>query len=361
MLRLVAVFFLTTLLSTLFSDFPDASREAFLKLCSLFVVLFLVIVMTDSKRRVLALVLALLLSTALSGSVSVLSYLTGTHFVGDPDTSRLVGASSTDPTTTANVMLIGSMLGLFLLFRLPRLRKAGALSAVFGVCGVVLSQSRSALMFLVAACGWLAFLLRKSRYAPAGMLLGALVMISLLPAVPDQVWDRFSQMANPSQDWTLGRRWGYHVIGLELLKEHPVLGVGPGAFAEHYAGFEFRWEEGRRQETRELHNVYLATATQHGLVGFAIFAAMLIVAMVGLERVRTRSRDPTLVIIAQGLQLAFGIFLVAIVTLPALSNKMLWVGLGLCTAVGNVGGRLEQSDRGQGAESEPSRFESSPP
>jgi len=336
---LTALFVLWTCLSVAFSDYRDASLEAFLKIVSLVMVLFVIVVMTNTTRRLLMLIVALMMATALSGAVSTLGYLTGGALVGEASRVRLTGASSTDPTTTANVMLVGTLLAAFLLCRLPRLRQASLASAILGVCGIVLSYSRTGMMFLVAGLGWLAFLLRKSRYAAAGVLFAVVVGVAAIPMLPSTVRERFSQLANPSDDWTLGRRWGYHVIGFDLLTQHPILGVGPGAFQEHYASFDYRWAEGRRQMARDLHNLYLSTAVEHGLVGFVFFVAMLVWALIGLRRTVKRTRDPTLAILAQGMLLGYGTFLIAVGTLPAISNKMLWVGLGLSAAIINVANR----------------------
>lgn len=346
-IRWAILFALCATLSTMFSDFPAESREALLKIFNLLVVFFLIIVTTNTKRRIMTLVIAVILATGISGAISALGYINGGPLITNDNTTRLAGASSTDATTTANVMLIGTMLGLYLMFHSPKLRTLGTFAAIFGAAGIVLSFSRSAMMFLIAGSSVVAFMLRKSRHAPAYFALGILVAISSLPAVPDRVWDRFSYFANPSEDWTLGRRWGYHVIGFDLLLENPVLGVGPGAFSPHYADFEFRWTEGRRQVTRQLHNLYLGTASQNGLVGLFAFLGLIGSILLNLYRTRERTHDPTLLLVANGMLLALGVFLTAVVTLPAMSNKMLWVVLGMGAAAGNVGTRsLPETQQG---------------
>ena len=65
--------------------------------------------------------------------------------------------------------------------------------------------------------------------------------------------------------------------------------------------------EGRRMETRALHNTYLAVAVEYGLIGFAFFAVMILSVIYGLHKARTQSRDPTVAHLAEAVQ--FGLVL----------------------------------------------------
>jgi len=331
--RLVVLFMLAGTLSVMFSEFRQDAMLGYAKILSLVLVFFVIFVMTDSKKRLTALVIALFVSTAISGFVSILGYVNGDAVVGVATGRRLAGASSTDPTTTANVMLMSTLLGAYLLFRMERLKYLSLAAMVLGTCGIVLSYSRSALMFLVAGYGLVAYLLRRSRYMAAGSMLALIVAVSLIPAIPAGVWERFADFANPSQDFTLGRRMGYHVIGLDLLVKNPVLGIGPEGFSNHYLGFEYRFEEGRRMTSRDLHNLYLGVSVEYGMLGFCIFASLLVAILLGLNRARKYTEDPEIAAMAQGLLTGFSIFLVAAVTLPALDNKVFWIVVGLSTVI----------------------------
>ena len=151
--------------------------------------------------------------------------------------------------------------------------------------------------------------------------------------MPDKLTERFAELGNPSTDWTLGRRMGYQVVGLELLAENPILGVGPGNYAKHYVDFEFRWVDGRRLQERALHNTYLGVAAEYGMLGFSLFASLIIIVLVGLGRARRQARDSELANMAEALQYSFMVFLLGIATLPGLQYKMLWTVLGLGTAI----------------------------
>lgn len=336
-LRLAILFLLSGIVSAQFAQYPGEAFEALVAHTSLVVVFFLIVVLGTTRERIIALLLAIFAATIISGSLAALEYAGLADFLGSSDPgSRSNGAASMSNTTAGNMFLIGTFAAGLLAWRMPQWRKLNLATFFIGAGGVVFTMARSAIMLLVLGLSWLGFKVRRARRFPAIALLAAIGIVASLPAVPDKVWERFSDLGNPSADWTLGRRFGYHVVGFQLLAEQPLVGIGPGNFGEHYAGFDFRWVEGRRIATRGLHNTYLSVAVEYGLLGFALFAAMILVVLSGLQRTRRRARDPTLSHLAEAVQFGFVLFLIAMASIPAISNKMLWIVLGIATAIASL-------------------------
>jgi len=332
--RIAVLFVCSALLSAMFAEFSDEARIGVLRLTSLLLLFYLVIVMAHTKERVTWLVLAILASTALSGAGAALGYLGIADLGGTAQAGgRQMGASSSVATTAGNMFLPGTLMAGLLALRIPRWRAVGAATFLMGAGGIVFSMARSALLVFVFALGWLGIKMRHSRHLPSIAVLVIIGAVAVVPFLPEKVWERFDELQNPSADWTLGRRWGYHVIGLDLLSKNPVVGVGPSNYGQHYVDYEYRWVEGRLLETRSLHNTYLSIAVEFGLVGFTIFAALILSVMRGLQRVRKHSRDPTLVHLAEVIQYGLAALLIAIVTIPAIGSKLLWTLFALATAV----------------------------
>ena len=335
--RLAVLFLLTGLVSAQFAAFPDEATDTLLNLASLIVVFYLIVVLATTRQRVLALLLALCVSTAISGGIAGLEYLGLADVMGSANPGgRNNGATDVANTTAGNFFLVGTLIAAVLAVRMRAWRNVTAAAFLFGAAGNLFSMARSALMLLGAGILWLGVKKRQARYLPAIALLAAVGATAALPFVPDKVWERFSELSDPSSDWTLGRRLGYHVVGVRLLADNPILGVGPGNFADHYVDFDFRWVEGRRIEARRLHNTYLSVAVEYGIIGLAVFAAMIVSVLAGLQRVRRRSRDPALRCIAEAVQFSLAIFLIALASLPGTNYNLLWIVIGIGTAVASL-------------------------
>jgi O-antigen ligase len=334
--RMACLFILTAGVSAMFSDYPSNAMLGLVKLIGMLVVFFLVLILVQTPQRVKALLFAIMLSTFISTGIANIGHLTGYIPLG-LDTvsvsSHQAGASNISSTTSANMMLVGTVIAALLALRSTKWRLFYVLVAVTGVSGIIFTFTRSALMLLVLGCAWIAIKFRKARHFPAVIILFALLSISMLPLLPQHLWDRFESIGDPGADWTLGRRLGYHKVGFDLLAQNPLLGVGPGNFGQHYIGYDYRWIEGRQLESRALHNMYLSVAAETGLLGFSFFSAMIVISLIGLNRTRKSAHDPELRMLAEAIQFGYVLFLIAAGSLPAVTNKYTWILISLSVAV----------------------------
>lgn len=132
-------------------------------------------------------------------------------------------------------------------------------------------------------------------------------------------------------DRTLLRRLSYNLIGLHLLAENPVLGIGPGNYPQYYAGEEFRWFPGREPEPRRLHNTYMEVATELGVVGGLLFAAVMGSALRAGVRAAAAG-IAGLSVFARALAYGFSAFLIASLFMPNADTKFMWILPALCVA-----------------------------
>ena len=191
----------------------------------------------------------------------------------------------------------------------------------------------------------------------------------MVPLIPPSYWQRQATLTDFSSDLSLRRRLGYNIIGLHVLAEHPLLGVGPGNYKVHYMDPDYRWMPGRGVVPRQLHNMYLEVATETGVVGLICFLGMLYLALRSLNRVRKRAPTKELRDLGEALHFAFVGLLIASAFVPNEYNKYVWIFTGLGVALGRIaggagvvgGGRYgtagarstaggEGNNRGQGAE-----------
>ncbi|MDE0019897.1 MAG: O-antigen ligase family protein [Candidatus Poribacteria bacterium] len=108
---------------------------------------------------------------------------------------------------------------------------------------------------------------RKWLIACVGLSLAAAA--ALIPAAREAVVGRVLSIFDPSYASNRARllRWGY---ALEMFWSQPVLGYGPGSFAQSYVNEAFLGYAG--QFNLGAHNIYLQTLAETGLVGFAALA-----------------------------------------------------------------------------------------
>ena len=340
--RLALLFVLAVLLSYLFARDAEAARAGLRKVLNVVLLFYLILRLTTTRRRVELVVAAILIATCLSAGLAAWGAATGTPIVAPeegPGRLRQAGGSA-DPTMSSHAMLAGAALGALLALRSRRWRALGGATTLLGAVGILLTYARSpALVGLVLAV-WLLYKQRASPRLPfvvAGILLVAIAAAAMMPAT---YWERLSALTDPDRDWTLKRRFGYHAIALDLLRDHPLLGVGPANYPSEYVDPRYRWVPGRTLEPRALHNLYLQVAVDHGLVGLACFGALLGCALRGLRRLQRG--DPEAAMLAEALEFAFAGFLLACVFAPALTAKNTWILAGLAAALPRAAGAAPQ-------------------
>lgn len=87
-------------------------------------------------------------------------------------------------------------------------------------------------------------------------------------------------------------RW---VAGIQMVKERPLLGFGPGNFYNFYKQFtvsSFKTYVSHNPDKSGIHNYYLMTLVEQGILGCIIFLLLNIIALFYGERVYHRLRDP---------------------------------------------------------------------
>lgn len=263
---------------------------------------------------------------------------TATHTEG-----RLKGGSS-DPNYLAAGIVPAIVLaaGLAATSRSLLARWAiGVAIAVLGI-GLAATQSRGGfLALLVAAAAALVLVRRYRLQILAGVALVAGCLALVLLTTPG-AWDRVTSTdggGNGRTDlWTVAWRVG---------QEHPVTGVGISDFAAEAHRYVRR--PGQITEASQIvdrphvaHNTYLQVLTELGIVGLALFAALVLAFLTITYRA---SRDlaargqPGLATLATSLFVAQLAFFVALIFISAGSDQRLWVLLALGVVLRGVAAR----------------------
>jgi len=346
-LRYVTLFALWIVFTFLICVHKGPGLDHMVGFLSTMLLLYLVVLMTDTPARLEALVWTLVLSGAISAAVILLDTLLGVRLLSTSDAAttarfdgvaRSAGASDYNPTTAAHMLLATTFIAIVLLIEHPRLRWLSGAAAAVGVVALVFTLARSAAVAFAIVAAIYAWRNRRHRLFPLALMTMLALALAAAPFVPELFWERMATLLNIEVDRTLLRRISYNLIGIELFWQHPITGVGPGNFPYYYDDPEFRWYPGREPVPRQLHNSYLETAVEFGVIGLALFLAIVFSALRAALAVAAGAAR-AVATPANALAYAFGAFLVASVFMPNEDTKFMWILPGLCVAVREIARR----------------------
>ena len=160
------------------------------------------------------------------------------------------------------------------------------------VTALVLSLTRSA--WIGAAAG-VAFQLSRRDYRWLGLL--PLVVAVTLAVAPIQLTSRAYSIFD-AQDETRRDRIAMLQMGMDMIGDHPVFGVGPDMVRQVYASY--RPMTAIQAENPHLHNVPLQIAAERGLPALAIWIWFMVSLLAGLFTSLKHGRHPMLAAAAIG-------------------------------------------------------------
>jgi O-antigen ligase len=195
----------------------------------------------------------------------------------------------------------------------------------FTLGAAIASSSRGALLGCAAVAVWM--LSRTRHFVKGGLALAAmgLLVMFLLPAEQLQ---RFHGMGD---DGTSTNRLTYWRDGIEIIKNHPLLGIGYNNWIPFYRTYY----NAARGELP--HNIFIEVASQLGLLGLLVFLAMIAATLVLNARSRRMAaRLPDgrmLTAFARGLDGALVGYLVSGSFITVYFYPYFWLNLAMTTAL----------------------------
>jgi putative inorganic carbon (HCO3(-)) transporter len=203
---------------------------------------------------------------------------------------RRVGGPIGDPNDFAFFLLPAVAMGLAVRTTVVR-RWPWDLATLLIVVAVLGTLSRGALLGLVAMAV-LALAARMVRLRTAfgmGVVVGAVLLVVAV-AVPGMVSTSIEQKGVVA-DQNVSERLELWSAAARMTLEHPVLGMGPGAFSLHHDEYTGLPDDiGHNLDVA--HNTWLEITSELGLVGLAAFLAILVTAWATAWSAWRRRADP---------------------------------------------------------------------
>jgi len=321
---------------------------------------FLVLNVLRSPRMLRLALDVVLVAAAFLAAITVLQKVTRTYdrpyfgFSG-LDVAYLIGQTSEwraagpvlDPNYYAQLLLVALPIGIIGALReplRPRRVAATAMTALIGLA-IAFTGSRGAAL----AAGVMLLALVTMRYLGPRQLLAAAGAVAVVLALSPTYLQRLETVtvsgatapsgADTSADLSTRSRVTENLAALHVFEDHPVLGVGPGGFPYYYEEYAGRIgtpiHQRRRvgadagaQSLREAHDIVLGLAADLGVVGLALFAWAVGIALLGARRARRRwlaAGRPELADMAAALLAGLVGYLAAGVFLSLAFERYLWM------------------------------------
>ena len=311
------------------------------------------VAISNASRLGLTVALVFILFTALRTprdvTIVAWAFLTGAFLVavvglatGANKAGRLA-LGELDPNTLAASLSAALLLALFLVWSLEH-RGAQVLLALFmcvyGVA-IVRTESRGALVALaVAACAAVIF------GGPArSRIVGTLIIIVAIGvgyyafAAPADVRERAASTVGGQRD----PRFDTWSIARSMTGDHPILGVGLGNFTvvqSRYLPGQASLVGVRKLHNTPLvaHNTYLEILAELGIVGLALFVAIVVSIAGGAIRSlgRISARSPSAELTVRGLIAVLSVFLTAYAFVSGTYAKHIWLLVGVLAAAASI-------------------------
>jgi O-antigen ligase len=206
-------------------------------------------------------------------------------------------------------------------YRLLMLMPITAIMVILG------TSSRGAQLALVAQ---LVVMNYRSLFKPKVFISCGLAFALLWTFLPDEQKERFQTMG---EDETSQQRILYWENGIEMIKEHPVLGVGYFNFPLYFARY---YPDDVLLKRAELpHNIFIQIGTDAGLLGLAVFLGFLLVAYWLGRRFKAGGCEDQQMLIGRCANLSLLGFVVAGQFVTVAYYPFLWIHLALVVALNN--------------------------
>jgi len=192
------------------------------------------------------------------------------------------------------VLLVPLLLSLFLLTKNLYFKFISLLAIFVSLFALVLTYSRGGWISLLASLVlFFAFSFKKikSHIKPLFITLAIFIIVTFIVIKPVGVGKTVqsikSELSSQTRSVSGNLRTTVWQNAFKIIKDNPIFGVGPGAFGSSY----YRYQNVPWLYAKNTHNHYLQYAAELGIIGFFLFAAVILSALFRVFRERKRLGD----------------------------------------------------------------------
>jgi O-antigen ligase len=272
----------------LFSFSPKIPNKFFTYI-QLFAVLWMMWELAPTRRSVHGLLLAYVMGAYVASLSTIAMARTQAGLL------RRFAVGGIDPNDLAMTLALALPMAWYLglVLRRPILRWLCRAYVPIGLLVVGLTASRGGM--IVAALALTVIPLTMLRLTP-GRLIGAIAMVGLAAVlavkyVPETAIARLATTTTEIEDARFGGRFKLWQAGLEAYRDKPLMGYGTSAFV-------LAIYPKLGMQSQVAHNSYISVLVEQGLVGFTLYAGMLLAAVLATQRMALLDRRFARVLLA---------------------------------------------------------------
>lgn len=275
--------FVVTCLSLLNSvDLRDSLRGGVFRLLQYILIFFVVCEELKDKKQLKWILISVLAGLFLSSSDGIFQVITGHGFIRRDyapvlNIGLVRAISSFKDSNTYGIYLsaIAPLVFAFALYYTKGIIRALFwLASLLGIAAICLTYSRPTLLALYIVL-WILSLVKKDKVLVGILVAFTVISPFLLPKTVKE-WAREVDY-NPARFMCNDDRIAVYKNSLNMIKAHPVIGVGAGVFMKSYKGYKdpVEYRNVVTLDEMKAHNNFLHMAGEIGLLGLAIFLWLL--------------------------------------------------------------------------------------
>jgi O-antigen ligase len=255
-------------LSYYWSVAPDLTAARVGSYVQLLLMVWLIWEFAPTEERQLSLLAAYVLGTYVSALSTVYSFVTGTgNNIGLVE--GRYAAAGFNENELGIILSLSLAMSCYLLAKNVGPRVVWLIHIPVCVVAICLTGSRGS--FIAATIAFLMFPVSFGSFSTSQKKLALLALIlvatSAAAFVPRASWGRIGTIEGEISEGTLTKRTSIWAAGLDVYREHPITGVGAGAFgASVYSKLDIPYVA---------HNSYLSILVETGVIGAIVFSTLL--------------------------------------------------------------------------------------
>ncbi|MBW2053657.1 MAG: O-antigen ligase family protein [Deltaproteobacteria bacterium] len=351
---LILIFLVVTFMSLIHARYiQDETFSEIMMRLKVLALYFLIILVIKDRRTLKFAVIAFILGSLLTTGVGLYELTTGKAFFKETirfgtvapkqseglklttygKAARVQGLySESGAHAYAMVLFTGLTLPWFFYSTSKKIKIAVGILLICYIMNIIGTGARVGWVSL--GCALIVFLLllkHRFKYTIWVIVIISVITIflalSLMPHLPTFVRLQFTK------DLSFSWRLDTYRQALEMIRDHPLMGVGPGNYLVEYHNYLRNTPGLSRVLMGWIHNSYLQVWVENGTIGFLIFVSILTSISLSLLAVYRGAIDLDMKILSLGLLVALAGFIVELSGNPIIGQEPGWMILGLSVAL----------------------------